>query len=288
MASLHPTDKGCIYFGMDPDFDWPLSLHHRKGAPSNLEGIDVFYDFDWNEYFSDGRMQFRNGKCLARQALEDCPEGKVAALLLSEREDMDEGSFQSDSMFVLAVNFPRYLELADADAAVSYLARDFAPGVTNLGQFSELAGRSPEQIRAFFEQQLTTERIAEWATGNAERLEALQRIASNGGDAGQAPAVNVIDAIRRLEHLDAELVTALAEMLGQDLDRNSRLELLHALTAEPGGRRDASDVMGQRASERLEDARQAIADYSALLETETSNETDIQHFIRAKPLDTRS
>jgi hypothetical protein len=264
---------------MDQDFDWPLPLRHREGAPFNLEGIDVFYDFDWDRYFSDGRMQFRNGKCLAVQALEGCPEGKTAALLLTDDGDAEERSFESESLFVLVINFPRYLELADANAAVSYLARGFGPGIANIGQFNELAGRTPEEIRAFFEQQLTAERIEEWAAGNAERLAALQRIAGNGGDAPRIPTVDAIDAIRALDDLDPEFITVLAEMFGQDLDRDARLELLQALTDNPGGRRDTGEVMGQRANQRLEDARQAIIEYSTLLENPDSTETDFQRFI---------
>lgn len=264
---------------MDPDFDWPLPLQHRKGAPFNLEGIDVFYDFEWSEYFSDGRMQFRNGKCLAGQAFEDCPDGKAAALLLTSLEDEEEGSFESASLFVLVINFPRYLRLASADAAVSYLARSFAPGITNIGQFNELAGRTPEEIRAFFEQQLTAERIGEWAAGNAERLAALQRIVGDVEEPHRISAVDAIDAIRALESLDPEFIDALTEVFGRHLDRDARLELLQALTNDPGGRRDAGEVMGRRANERLEDARGAIIEYSALLEDPASNETTFQQFI---------
>jgi hypothetical protein len=269
----------CIYLGMEPDFDWPLPLQHRKGAPFNLEGIDVFYDFEWSEYFSDERMQFRNGKCLAGQAFEDCPEGKTAALLLTSRENEEEGSFESTSLFVLVINFPRYLRLASADAAVSYLARSFAPGITSIGQFNELAGRTPEEIRAFFEQQLTTERISEWAAGNAERLAALRRIVNDVEDPLHISAVDAVDAIRALENLDPEFINALAEVFGRHLDRDARLELLQTLTNDPKGRRDAGEVMGRRVTERLEDARGAIVEYSSLLEDSASNETVFQQFI---------
>jgi hypothetical protein len=264
------------------DFDWPTQLRHKRGAPSRLGGIDVFYDFDWAEFFRDGRMQFRNGKCLAQQAFQDCPTEKTAALLLTSRNDVEEGSFESPSLFVLVINFPRYLRLANADAAVSYLASAFAPGVTNLGQFNELTGRTPDEIRGFFERQLTVARVAGWADGNAERIEALRQIVGDASEAQAAPIPVALEAIRGLERLDAECVEALAELVGQDMNRDQRLGLLQALTDNPEGRRDASLVMGNRASERLEDARLAIEEYTALLEDPASNETHFQNFIEAK------
>jgi hypothetical protein len=42
---------------MEADFEWLLALKHKPGAPYNLGGIDVFYDFEWSDYFSDGRAQ---------------------------------------------------------------------------------------------------------------------------------------------------------------------------------------------------------------------------------------
>jgi hypothetical protein len=264
---------------MDPDFPWPLPLHHRKGAPSRLEGIDVFYDFEWHEFFRDGRVQFRNGKALAGQAYEACPDGKAAALLLTCREDAEEGSFESASLFVLVINFPRYLRLASADAAVSYLASSFAPGIANIGQFNELAGRTPVEIRGFFERQLTTQRIEEWAAGNAERIEILQRIVGSERGPQKTSPADAVEALRALGSLDSQFISVLAEMLGQELDRDARLELLQSLTDNPDGRRDTSEVMGRRASERLGDARQAIIEYAVLLDNPASNETDFQQFI---------
>jgi Shedu protein SduA, C-terminal len=264
---------------MDPDFHWPISLRHKKGAPYNLDGIDVFYDFKWSEYFSDGRMQFRNGKCLARQVLGECPEGKTAALLLTCREEEKERSFESQFLFVMVINFPRYLKLADANAAVSYLAQSFGPGITNIGRFSELEARTPEEVQTLLEQQLTAERIGKWATGNPQRLADLRRIVDTNPTGHSADPSNLIEAVRAIEDLDSELVGALAEKLGRDLDRDARLELLNALTSSSEGRRDAGEVLGRRANERLADARVAIGEYSSHLENPESNETSFQNFI---------
>ena len=191
---------------MEPDFPWPRPLHHRPGAPDRLEGIDVFYDFKWSDYFPDGRAQFRNGKCLAQQVLGECPQGRKPALLLTCLDEEEERSIRSASLFILVINFPRYLKLADANAAVSYLARNFGPGITNISQFNELAGQTPEQIRAFFEQQLTAKRIAEWAAGNAKRMTALRKMVGTekADEENPVPVADVITAFRGLDDLDAE------------------------------------------------------------------------------------
>ncbi len=266
-----------LYFGMDQDFEWPLPLRHRPGAPYNLGGIDVFYDIEWSDYFFDGRMQFRNGKCLAEQAFRARPEGKTAALLLTQLKDKEE-SFESDGFFVLAINFPQYLALADANAAVSYLARSLGSGITNVGQLSELGDRKPEELRKLLELELTAEQVGEWAAGNARRIADLRKVIGDSAPSGQANPREIVAAIRALEHLDGGVIAALAEVL-HSVDREGRHNLLRALTNSPDGRRDAGEVLGRRAAERLSDARAAINKYSSLLEDEKSTETTFQHFI---------
>lgn len=262
---------------MEQDFDWPRELRHRQGAPYNLEGIDVLYDFKWSDYFRDGRMQFRNGKCLAQQVLRECPKSKTPALLLTDADGEQERSFESPTAFVLVVNFPRYLEQADANAAVSYLASRFGPGVTNLGQFSQLAVQSPEEVEAFLEQQLTARRIAAWAAEDPERMSDLQRIA------GQSPnppsPADALQALRALDSIDPDLASSLAELLDRCPSREVRLETLDSLTDSADGRKAAGAVLGRRAADRLRDARSAVAGYHRLLEEPGSSETTFQEFI---------
>jgi hypothetical protein len=264
---------------MDHDFSWPVELLHRKGAPFNLEGIDVFYDFNWSSHFKDGRMQFRNGKCLAGQVLRECPADRTPALLLTCRDDERERSFSSDTFFVLVINFPRYLEQADANAAVSYLASRFGPGVTNLSQFSDIAVQSPEEVEAFLEQQLTTERIADWIGDKEDRIADLRTIVGANGERTPPSPGAALEALSALETLDSEIISGLLNLLGKCVDRTARVEALEALTESPAGRRDAGEIMGRRASERLDDARAAVANYQELLETPDSNETTFQGFI---------
>jgi len=50
--------------GPDPP-EWHLPLRYRRGAPSRLGGVHVFYDFVWSSRFPDNRTQFKNGQSLA-------------------------------------------------------------------------------------------------------------------------------------------------------------------------------------------------------------------------------
>jgi hypothetical protein len=263
---------------MEHDFSWPVELRHKKGAPFNLEGIDVFYDFAWSKYFRDTRAQFRNGKCLARQVLSECPAEKTPALLLTSRGEEKERSFSSDEFFVLVINFPRYLEQADANAAVSYLASRFGPGVTNLSQFSEIAGQSPEELSAFLEKQLTVERIASWIGEDQTRVADLRALVGVDRETPPSPS-EALEALSALESMDGEVVRGLSDLLRDNLDRPARIEALEALTDSPGGRRDTGSIMARRANDRLDDARNAVARYQALLEDQGSNETTFQRFI---------
>jgi hypothetical protein len=267
---------------VDPDFDWNLPLRHRRGAPTNLLGIDVFFDFNWSDLVGHPQTQFQNGQCLARRIGRECPDDKEPALLLTSQDDAEEVSFESSRFFVMVINLQRYLKAADGDAAVSYLAQKFGPGVTRIGQLAEPTGLSPEESRAFFDRQLTADRIATWATGNADRLEQLREIVGEQPVTGKPnSALEAITALEALDALDEEVVSALVALLGPKMDRDLRLALLRTLTDNSAGRRDAGEIMGQRAAERMQDARRATAEFSDLLADLDSNETDLQEFIEA-------
>jgi hypothetical protein len=105
--------------------------------------------------------------------------------------------------------------------------------------------------------------------------------ASESSDA--AHVNDALDALRALEGLDAELVDAIAGLVATSPDAESRLRLLRALTEDPAGRYLASDVLGERITERLADARAATSSYSELLADRSSNETDLQRFIEKNP-----
>lgn len=266
------------------DFSWNRPLSRRRGGPTRLGGLQLYYDFNWDDIFPDGRAQFRNGQCLAELVRADCPINKIPALLLTTQDDVEEGPIETDSHFVVVLNLPRYLASATADAAASYYAHSVGSGITGLAHLHDLAAR-PDVIDAVVDHALDVEHIAAWASSHEDRIEQLRRIAGVVEDPDRVTAdlAKGIGALNVLENLDADVIHAIEGLLGQDLDREARLRFLRALTADPTGRSLTSDVLGERIADRLRDAR-AIADaYSALLKDPHSGETDLQQFVEKSP-----
>ena len=61
---------------MTSPIPWDPPLSFRWGAEERMCGIRVFHDFVWKDIFPNERTQFRNGQCLAKLIIENCPEGK--------------------------------------------------------------------------------------------------------------------------------------------------------------------------------------------------------------------
>lgn len=270
---------------MSLGFEWNRPLRHRRGGATRLGGIDVYHDFEWLSVFPDSRAQFRNGQCLATRVKDDCPEGKTPALLLTDRDDVKERAVETDSHYVLILNLPRYLETAQADAALSYWANAAGTGITRLGDLVELAdATSEEQFRAFLDLRLNTEHITRWAASDSVRMAQLRDIAGvelEGESFADVPSV--IAALRALAPLDADILCTVARLIRPETDRNARLQLLRALTDDPTGRYDAGAILGNRTADRVGDARKAAVDYCALVEDPSSTETELQLFIENNP-----
>ncbi len=264
------------------DLEWQPELRHRRGAPTNLDYVDVFHDFDWLDVFPDNRAQFRNGKCLAQHVREECPEGKTPALLLTTQE-RDEQSVTTDGFHVVIVNIHKYLELASADAALSYFASRSGAGIAGFDQLRRLV-TAPEDVKAFLDLRLTPALIGEWIRDNRERAEAVREIVGAASDetAGEpATPEAALDALAQMGDVDLEVARAIGSLFGPDSDRAARLDLLRALTDHQAGRLDASAVLVQRTRDRLDDLRQATREYKTLLTDPESGETDLQNFIEA-------
>jgi hypothetical protein len=264
--------------------DWDPPLEHRKGGPSRLLGIDVYHDFRWTDLLPDERAQFRNGQCLARLAINDCPTGKRPALLLTTRSDVAETPLETDSQFFLVVNLPRYLSQATNDAAASYYAHQLHSGITGIARLGELAS-SPDVVRAVLDKHLDLAEIARWAGNSVERLEQLRELAGKDDQASSADLPSIARAIRAVEmldHLDSELITAVQALL-RGSDRTARLAFLSALTADEDGRLVTSEALGERIADRLDDIRTASTNFASLLRDPVAGETALQNFIEQHP-----
>jgi hypothetical protein len=261
------------------ELDWDLPLHFRRGGRVRLAGLPVYFDFTWLDLMHDRRMQFQNGQCLARRVREDCPEGKIPALLLTGRTDVEEGARITASFYVVVLKLPRYLEQAEADAAVSYLANALGP-ITQVHKLQELAAADPSDLRNLIQLNLEIDDIATWVRGNATRLAELRTITDKEG-AVASNVTTAVEALQSLKDLDAEVIGAVAALVGTD--RQRRLDLLRAITDDSTGRYVAAEVLGERVEERLADARAAASAYTELVKDETSKETDLQRFLEANP-----
>ncbi len=262
---------------LSDELDWKVPLHFRWGGRVRLAGIRVYYEFPWLDLMPDRRMQFRNGQCLAERVREECPKGRKPALLLTDRGDVEEGARVTASFYVVVLNLPRYLEQAEADAAVSYLASTLGP-ITQLQKLHELAAADPRDLRAVIQLNLQVEDIADWARGDPERISALREISADPNDVKIA-----VDAVRALSSLDAELVAAISDLARTEPNREKRVELLRAMTEDPTGRKVAAEVLGERVQQRLGDARSAAKSYARLLEDGSTKETDLQRFLEEHP-----
>lgn len=262
------SDATYLVVTLTLDLEWDVPLKRRQGGATHLDGIALYYEFEWRAVFPDERAQFKNGQCLAKFVRDSCPDDKTPALLLMDRDHVEEGARETDLHFVFVLNLPRYLR-ANADAALSYLASHLGSGVTRLSRLNELAAAArPEVIRAVVGSQLNLEHIAEWASGNPERLEQLRGIAG-AGDATRAEASlsETIAALEALGGIDAEGVAVIARLFGPGTERERRLELVRAVTDDPTGRYITGEVLAERTPQRVADARNAMAAYQACLTT---------------------
>lgn len=269
---------------MTEELGWDRQLDYRRGARWRLRGIDVFYDLDWAAYFPDQRVQFQGGQALADQVIEDCPEGKRAALLLTDRRDIEEGARSTSRSYVVVVNLPFYISSADdASAATAYMARRLGRGITRAKRFSELSDADAAEVGAWLDEHLDADALTRWASENEVRLELLREIGMSSGEdeAELGDIERALAALEALEDLDPRIAKAIAALVTTETDLDARLELLWALTDDDAGRSMAGKTLYARASERLDDARAAADEFDDVLET--SGETGVQSFLETHP-----
>lgn len=263
---------------------WEPALRYRQGAPYNLCGIAVFYDFRWSAYFGDGRAQFANGRRLAAQVIKDCPQGLQPALLLTDQDDVDEGAVPTDSYYVMVVNLPRYLESAEADAAAAYLAQRLGRGLTRAKRFSEVDDVDSAELAQWLGGRLDIEVLTQWAGENSERIELLRAVAAQADGASAESETDVqraLTALSVLQELDADVARAVGELVSTETDPEARIELLRALTHDIDGRYATGEVLRERTRDRLADARAAADEFEDLLTR--AGEKELQEFLELHP-----
>jgi len=266
---------------MSLEDEWSHPLFHRVGGPTRLCGIDVFHEFPWTDVFADNRSQFPNGQRLAERICRDCPDGMRPTLLLTVRSDEPEQAHEIDGRYVVVINANRYLEQATADAAVSYFAGHLG-AISRASTRSHIADASATEIQEFLEVHLNPGALRTWAEADQSRFDKVREVFGSSGLGDASSLVDGLRAAESIQDLDDEVLGALLELCSREADPGSRLEILRALTKDTAGRRDTGEVLGQRAADRLADARLAVEGYNRLLEA-GAGETRLQACIEADP-----
>jgi hypothetical protein len=278
---------------MREQLDWDRPLKFRRGARERLRGIELYYDLDWSQHFPDRRAQFRGGQNLADLVIRDCPDGKRPALLLTDRDDVQQGGRQTDDHHLVVINLPQYVARAeDPGTAQAYLASLLGAGITLAKRFSELTQAEADEAARWLDEHLDEAALLRWASDNERRLELLRQVAAGRHEEEEAEEEEededarddiqrALAALEALETIGPDVAEAIAAIAAGEGDGEGRTELLWALTDDEEGRVIAGELLSARVDERLNDAREAADAFDELLHT--SGETDVQHFLEAHP-----
>lgn len=243
----------------------------------------MFHDFKWVDVFPDERTHFRHGQKLAEGVQRRCPEGLVAALLLTRRTDVEQGLVTTPTHFLYVLNIDEWLSAED-DFALAYLATHLAVEPENLGRFANLSLiGDPAAVAQFLEQELSVDLVAEWLRQDDGRLERLASIVDFRA-AAPTDVQQALDAISAIGDLDRPQLKQLVDFVTRLTDPEQRADLIRGATADQLGRETAAVVLHERVAERVADARRHLNAYRSLLNNPGASETDMQEFLATHPL----
>jgi hypothetical protein len=262
--------------------DFPNDFMHRQGH-KNLVGIHVYHDFPWREVFPSNMTHFRGGKSLARLVNRDCPAGKTPALLLTNKEDVIERGFVTETHYVLPVYIPRYLSQKHAEQADTYFAQGVA--VTR-PEIQRALQSDPELAKEMVRSHLDIEEIKKWVAGNEENLKSLREITNvqaTGESEASIDIESVTSAIDTMKAIDPKLLSALGGLFARVQDSRVQSDLIEALTNDEGGRTAMAQISVIRLPDRISDAQRTLKEYRDLLNNPSAGETDLQRFLEEHP-----
>ncbi|WP_405066903.1 DUF4263 domain-containing protein [Kribbella sp. NBC_01510] len=268
---------------MDLDLDWDSPLRTRRGAPRQLRGIRLFYDFVWRDVFSSGRAHFKNGLVLARTVQSRAPEGLEPALLLTRRSDVPQGFRQTSTHFLYILNIDEYRQ-AQGNPALSYLANHLAVDATEIHEFADLAQfGDPERVRSLLMRHIKLDDVVSWLNEDVDRPELLAELV-NIGTKSSATMDDVVDSVLGLGGLGEEDIRKLVELTVGLTSTEHRADLLRGAMSDEEGRRAAGMVLGEQIAERIADAGHVVDAYEELLRADNTTETEMQKFLADNPL----
>jgi hypothetical protein len=230
------------------DFEWDRPLQERRGGPSRLLGLKVYYDFDWQEIFGHGRGMFPGGRSLAALIAEDCPSSKQPAILLTDREDLSPTIRQTETEYIAVVPIRDYLGISGGDQASTYYARLSSKPLSQLSSLAEVSF-SPNELQAFLDANLTPELVAGWIERSDDPPGLIATVV---GTASSSAPLLASQLVRGDPSLHEALVRELARA-----DRAASLRaLLLAVTDIREGRIAATSALAERLTQRIADTRE--------------------------------
>ena len=232
--------------------EWHPQLSTRTGSPTRLMGLRVYYDFNWRAIFRHNRAAFRHGQDLAKTVWNGCPAGRVPCLLLTTKDDMEDGPlYTNDDNYVFVMRIHRYLAEARAGAAANYLLANF--GVSNMVTARQIrrAASDPRQQDEILEVLANREGLTRW-TGRepATRAPMLHEIASAHAGMREDPPFARGRAMNRIGSARASAIR----------------EIVDEVASTKEGRR--AMAMADPIPGRAEDLREAAMGYRELLVSE--------------------
>lgn len=271
---------------------WPWPLYFRAGPEHRLAGIEIWHDFEWVHIFpskgnGNGKTQFRYGRQLAllvqREARIHAPT-KIPALVLTVLDKADEGPHFTDTHYIVVVKIKEYLALAEANPAAAYFAHRIQAGITSAGRLRHIVS-DPELFSALMREPDALEAFVAWARANTSKFSELA-VALDKPTAIDGESVTpqeVIQTLLQIEHVDKEMLTAMATALKRCGDRASRVAVLESLSDDLQGLHAMSSVWGRRLAERLAEAHRTADHYDAMVRHPDTTETELQQFIEENP-----
>lgn len=153
---------------------------YRKSGWELLSFIPIYYDFDWQAKFHHDKAEFPYCKCLANRVKNECPIGKKPAIILTIREDVDIGAFETEIYYAVVVKIDEYLN-PNYDHSANYFADESQIPLTRSTLFKNVM-KTPELVDQIIKNGLTIEMIGKWAIVADERMQQLKQLVESNNN----------------------------------------------------------------------------------------------------------
>lgn len=256
---------------------------------TRLANIRIFYDFDWQSKFGSARHEFKNGLRLTSLVKAECPVGSTPSLILLSGNLIQEKIINDPPHYALVINIDAYMSNAIPDAAAAYFtlrrSADTRLEITSL--LAQDRTLRDDVVIA----NLTTSYVMQWVNDNPSRIEELRSLleqAAQGESVSgglNADPAQVVDLLGRLETIPEGLASTMIAVLSRfaAVPSENQESLLQAILGTSHGRNVAAAEMGKRIADRVQDIRDSLRVYEALIGNPTSTETDTHEYIIENP-----